>query len=141
MASSASRSSDPGESVVVLSVTPMLTVSCSSRSLILTGSRSSPITSSAELIGVDERARVVSNDDELVATHARDGVARPQPGPEPIGDGLQRLVAARVTDTVVDLLEVIDVDDGDRHETIDVGERHRRLEAVVEAGPIGELSE
>ena len=48
---------------------------------------------------------------ELVAAHARDGVARAQRGVEPQRDGLQQPVAGLVAERVVDDLEAVEVEE------------------------------
>jgi len=61
-------------------------------------------------VGVD----VLGHDDELVATEACDGVARPDAAGDPLGDVAQDLVADVVADGVVDELEAVEVDEQDR---------------------------
>ena len=54
---------------------------------------------------------VLEQHGELVAAHARDGVARAQRRVEPQRDGLQQLVAGLVAERVVDDLEAVEVEE------------------------------
>jgi hypothetical protein len=58
--------------------------------------------------------RVREQDDELVTGVARDDIVRATQRAKHLGDSPKRRVALKVTEGVVDLLEVIDIDDRDR---------------------------
>ncbi len=53
---------------------------------------------------------VALHDGELIASQAADGVHLADAGLQPLGDRAQQFVADRMTERVVDLLEVVDVD-------------------------------
>ena len=74
-------------------------------------------TSSAQLLGEDRAfldVRLGQDQHELLAAVAADQVGRAQVGGERLGDAAQDDVAGRVAVRVVDGLEVVDVDEGDR---------------------------
>ena len=83
----------------------------------------------SEPLGNDERARrvgcVLGDDGELVTAEARDELSGAERGGEPLRDLDEQLVAAVVTERVVDLLEPVEVDEEDR-------ERDRRRRSVAE---------
>ena len=64
-----------------------------------------------EVVGLQLTGVVMVKDDEFVAAPARDQVARPDDGAQPVCDLDQELVAGSVSETVVDLLEVIEVEE------------------------------
>jgi hypothetical protein len=57
--------------------------------------------------------RAVDQDGKLVAAEARQGVAGPELGVEPLRDDLEQLVPGVVAQAVVDLLEPVEVDQQD----------------------------
>ena len=60
------------------------------------------------------RRHVLDEDGELVATESGDGVGGASAGEEPLGRGDQQPVAFGVTETVVDPLEVVEVEEEHR---------------------------
>ena len=54
---------------------------------------------------------VFEQDRELVATESGDGVGGPHARAQTLGDRAQELVAGRVTEAVVDVLEPVEVDE------------------------------
>ena len=96
---------------------------------------------SRRCVGSVRRAgHAVEEDGELVASEARDGVARPDGDLETTADLLQDLVPGCMTETVVDRLEVVQVDEHDC-DLVDAALRaHQRvLDAVGEERAVGEL--
>ncbi len=92
--------------------------------------------------GVFGRRDVLLEHDELVAAEAGDEILGPQHLAQTIGDGAQQLVAAGVTERVVDLLELIEVDEEQRGEPLGVMRiRQQPLDLVVEADPVGQRRE
>ena len=89
--------------------------------------------------GVVECVDARAHEHELVAADATDDVVLAQSGPEPTRYGAERLVADRVADPVVDLLELVHVEKGhgDRLPPVWSGQEH--LQAFVHAGAIEEL--
>ncbi|HEX2160445.1 MAG TPA: hypothetical protein VHF88_01325 [Thermoleophilaceae bacterium] len=61
---------------------------------------------------------VLEAEGELVAAEAGDEVGWTQHSAQPLGDGDQQLVAGLVAERVVDQLEVVDVEEGDREATV-----------------------
>ena len=61
------------------------------------------------------RGDILEQDGELVAPESRDGVDGPQSIPDPRCDAAEQLVAGAVSHAVVDGLEVVEVDEDDRH--------------------------
>ena len=65
----------------------------------------------------DERRRLIlragadRDDDELIAAHASDGIARPYNRLQTPGDALEHMISGIVAADVVDLLEPVEVDD------------------------------
>ena len=89
--------------------------------------------------GVVERVDAGAHEDELVAADPTDDVVVAQRGPEPTRYGAERLVADRMADPVVDLLELVHVEEGhgDRLTPVWIGQE--QLQAFVHAGAIEEL--
>ena len=56
-------------------------------------------------------AEVPQENDKFVAAEARDEIFRPQHLPQPVGDGTEQPVPARMTESVVDLLELVEIDE------------------------------
>ena len=85
-------------------------------------------TSVAQLLGQDGALLDVGlgqDEHELLAAVAADHVARPQVGADRLGDAAQDDVAGRVAVGVVDGLEVVDVDEGDRQRPLVARRRAR----------------
>ena len=55
-------------------------------------------------------ADIFDQDRELVATKSRGRITQAQAAPQPLGDGQQQLVTVGMSKTVVDHLEVVDVE-------------------------------
>jgi len=89
------------------------------------------------------RLDIFCNDDEFVAAEPTDGVAGSADGSNAIGDGHQQFVADEVTETVVDGLEAIDVEEEYRERIV----LHPRCsgegvtEAIQEHCPAGQAGE
>jgi hypothetical protein len=80
--------------------------------------------------------------DELVATEARDGVAVPDARGEALADDLQHLVADVVPQAVVDQLEVVEIDE--RHAaraSVPMGDAQALLEPVAQQVAVGEAGQ
>ena len=93
------------------SATPMLAVRNTSPVASTNGSASTDRTRSATAIDVAFVLRIVAHDGELVATEARDRVARTQDALDALRDHGEQLVAGREAEAVVDDLEVIEVEE------------------------------
>ena len=79
---------------------------------------------------------------ELVPAEARDGVALAKGVAEPDADLLQQLVAARMPEGVVDLLEAVEVHDHHRGRDVVPARRcERRVDAVVEERPVRQVGQ
>ena len=63
-----------------------------------------------ELLRVVDSADVFGNDEKFVAANAGNGVLWPRGGGEPAGEPHQRTVSGFVTETVIDDLEIVDVE-------------------------------
>ena len=68
--------------------------------------------------GVVRGVATGQDDPELVAAETSQHVARPQLGPQPGGERHEQAVAVAVAEGVVDLLEAVEIDDGDRHRVL-----------------------
>ena len=83
---------------------------------------------------------VFEEDGELVAAESRDRVAGAGRHAEPFADRLEQFVARRVSQRVVDVLEVVEVDHHDGEAAAcTCAPLRRMLEPVEEHGSIGEL--
>ena len=81
-------------------------------------------------------------DAELVAAQPRDRVALTEALREPEADLLQQLVAARMAERVVDLLEAVEVHDHHGRGHVVAARRGERLtDAVVEERAVGQVRE
>jgi len=82
---------------------------------------------------------VAQQDRELVAAHPRDGVGLADGAMQPLGDGLEQLIAGRVPEAVVYVLEPIDVDEQrtDEHSRLACRSPEQLLGAVEHQGPGG----
>ena len=85
---------------------------------------------------------VLTQDDELVATEPRDGVARPHGGAKTPGEDLEELVAGDVTEAVVDELESVEIEEDDA-DLAPVAARpfEGETDAVTEQGPVRQPGE
>ena len=77
----------------------------------MNGCRITSIRRSATSSGATAKLGAVDQHDELVATHPSDRVGVAQGAGQPGGDGHQEPVAGLVTEGVVDVLEVVEVDE------------------------------
>ena len=89
--------------------------------------------------GAVDAATVLEQDRELVAAEAGGGVAAADSTADPVGDGLQELVADGMAEGVVDRLEVVEVDEQHDHR-VGLGPRDAQgvIHAVEEQRPVGE---
>ena len=94
--------------------------------------------SPGEAGGVLGRFDVLLKHHEFVAAEPRDEILRAQHRAQPVGDGAQQLVAAGMTERVVDLLELIEVDEQQCRQLLGIM-RHRQkaLDLVAEIDPVG----
>ena len=84
----------------------------------------------------------VHEEQELVPAHARHRVIRADAAPEAVGRLHEKLVARRVSERVVDALEVVEVEEHDRERLaapLRVEDRERK--PVVEENPIRQIGE
>ena len=86
-------------------------------------------------------AMVDLHDGELVAAHARDGVGLAHQRAQPVGHHLQQLVAGGMAQRVVDVLEVVEVEQVDRHHLAALDARERLLEPLVEQHAVGQVGQ
>ena len=92
--------------------------------------------------GLFARIDVLLEHHELVAAEAGHEIFRPQHGAQAIGDGAEQVVAARMAQRVVDLLELIEVDEQQRREmALPVRHLQQPLDLVAEIDPVGQLRE
>jgi hypothetical protein len=92
-------------------------------------------------VQIVELVQRVDQQQELVAADAGQGVAGSDQGAHPLGHRAQQRVAHRVAVEVVDLLEVVQVDEGQRHQGL-VGTLAQRLgHDLLHAGPVGQAGE
>lgn len=68
--------------------------------------------------GVLRRRDVLLEDDELVAAEAGDEILRAQHLAQAIGDRTQKLIAAGMTQRIVDLLELVKIDEEQSRQTL-----------------------
>ena len=61
------------------------------------------------------RRQAGEHDDEFVAADADDHVGLADAGPHPVSHGAQQLVAGMMPEAVVDHLEIIEIEEGERH--------------------------
>ena len=89
-----------------------------------------------------DTADIFEQDRELIAAEPGRGVAGPGTLADAVGHRLQHMVADRVTELVVDALEVVEVDEQHDHRvTFGSGNAERVVHAVEEQRPIGEIGE
>ena len=81
------------------------------------------------------------HDGELVAAHAGDGVGLAHQRAQPIGHQLQQLVAGRMAQRVVDVLEVVEVEQVGGHDLAALDARQRLLQALVEQHAVGQAGQ
>ena len=95
-----------------------------------------------ELDRLGDVGDVFAHDHELVAAEARHRVGRADRTGEPTRDLDEQLVADDVTETVVDELEAVEVEEQDRDVALGAfGARQRVREAVDEQQAVGEVGE
>src|SRR6185436_20336001 len=95
-----------------------------------------------DLLGGDRVGGVGDQDGELVAPHPGGRVARADGLRDAPADRDQQLVADRVPERVVDLLEVVEVDEQHAHRAgAAPGELERLLQPVAEQHPVGQAGE
>ena len=87
--------------------------------------------------GIDRR----DQQDELVATGAREDIARPDDACDPLRDPLEQAVADGMAIVVVDVLEIVDVDDGDREDGVGCAGFDQRLNRLLDQPAIGKPGE
>jgi hypothetical protein len=90
---------------------PVLTVMTSSPSPQVSGSALDSPIRSGHHEGIELAVEILAEHGELVSAEAGQGVAGAEDGLQPLGQGLQDLVADGVPKAVVDDLEPIDVDE------------------------------
>ena len=93
-------------------------------------------------ISTPSMVRLRAENGELVATHAGEDLLRTQAFTADPGQPFENEIAAQVTNGVVDLLEVIDVEDHDRQRSLvplGPGELSRQL--FAELAPVGDLGQ
>ena len=85
---------------------------------------------------------VLAEHDELVTGEACDGVLGTGDAEEPAGDGDEELVANVVAELVVDELEVVEVDEQDRHRRLAPSRAGQGLrEPVHQQAPVGKVGQ
>ena len=91
-----------------------------------------------EMGGFLVRSDVLLEHHEFVAAEPRHEILRAQHVAQPVGDGAQQLVAAGMTQGVVDLLELVEVDEQQRRQLLGVvRNRQQALDLVAEIDPVG----
>ena len=89
--------------------------------------------------GVLVRFDVLLKHHEFVAAEPRHEILRAQHFAQAIGDRTQQLVAAGMTQRIVDLLELIEVDEQQRRQLLGiVRNRQQALDLVAEIDPVGQ---
>ncbi len=85
---------------------------------------------------------VLLEHDELVAAEPRHEILGPQHLAQASGDRAQQLVAAGVTECVVDLLELVEIDEQQRRQLLGaLLDRQQPSDLVAEIDPVRECSE
>ena len=79
--------------------------------------------------------------DELVAAETGDDVGASHGRAQPVGHDAQELIAARVAQRVVDLLELVEVDEVDGEWPAAAQARHRGVHLVAEKRPVRQAGE
>ncbi len=93
-------------------------------------------------LGPAPERRPFGQDDELVAAEPPDGVALPEDADEPMGHGLEDLVAGVVAQRVVDVLEVVEVDEQRGHRSVLApGADEHLVGSVEDQGAVGEAGQ
>ena len=88
--------------------------------------------------GVLVRSDVLLEHHEFVAAEPRHEILRAQHLAQPVGDRAQQLVAAGMTERVVDLLELIEVDEQQCRQLLGImRNRQKTLDLVAEIDPVG----
>ena len=78
------------------------------------------------------------HDGELVAAHARDRIGLAYQSAQPIGHHLQELVAGRMTQRVVDGLEVVEIENVRGHDLAAPDAGQRMLQPLVQKHAVGQ---
>src|SRR3954447_1518280 len=85
------------------------------------------------------RFNVLLEHDELITAETSYEIFRTQHGAQPVGDRAQELVAAGMTEGVVDLLELVEIDEQQCRQSLGaVGNRQKPLDLVPEVQSIGQ---
>jgi K+-transporting ATPase ATPase A chain len=93
-------------------------------------------------LGSVPATRFCEHDGELIATEPRQHVLRPEPRPKLSRRPLQHLIAHRVPERVVDLLEPIEIDDHQRQlAACGPRARHGLVQAAHQQAPVGQPGE
>ena len=88
--------------------------------------------------GILVRFDVLLEHHEFVAAEARHEILRAQHGAQPVGDRAQQLVAAWMTQGVVDLLELVEVDEQQCRQLLGfVPQGQQTADLVTEIDPVG----
>ena len=136
IAMSARRSTDDdSRSSSVTAATPTLTVITTSRSSNFNGAYRRREDLVGDLADVGERG-AADEDGELVATEAGEQVAVDEHGVHTVSEAHQHLVADVVTERVVDVLEVVEVEHQDRRAVESVREGQRGIDRFVEGDAV-----
>ena len=80
--------------------------------------------------------------DKLIARQARRRIGLTDAAQQTLSDHLQQLVAGLVTETVVDLLELVQIEEQQRQlRLLAFGARQGNVQAVEQQGPVGQAGE
>lgn len=83
------------------------------------------------------KSRMALYDCEFVAAEPSHGIMRANRVPETLGDGLQKLVANRVTKRVIDILEVVEIQEQDMGRLVFAHCQQRGVQNVAEKTRFG----
>ena len=87
-------------------------------------------------------ADILEQDDELIAAQPGQGIGRAQQGTQSCGDAAQQTVAELMSQGVVDVLEVVEVDEQQRQLLLfPGGAMDGVLEAIVEEQAVGKVGQ
>ena len=123
------------------SAMPMLAPITTSLPLIWKGSAKLGDDALGERGGLVRVTQGILQHDELVAAEAGDDVGAAHGVAQPVGHGAQQLVAARVAQRIVDLLELVEVDEVDGERPAAAQARHRGVHLVAEKRAVGQAGE
>ena len=88
--------------------------------------------------GLLVRTDILLEHHEFVAAEARHEILRAQHGAQPVGYRAQQLVAARMAQGVVDLLELVEVDEQQCRQLLGIVRyRQQTLDLVAKIDPVG----